>query len=160
MSMQTHPNAMRSGAAAIAQGAQANPRELVAKLIEDNPTASIDVLFRKFRKMITDREDYQLAIDPYFFINAHTYLTTTRNVKRDPPGARAAEIAALKSTIVRRVLSLDFVMPNGKQLAECTFDEVRKLGREFAKLAKLGQAHELVGAVFKNERSLREALKS
>jgi hypothetical protein len=39
--------------------------------------------------------------------------------------------------------ALDPIMPNGKPLSECTFDEVRKWGK---RLAEIGQVADNVGA--------------
>jgi hypothetical protein len=84
----------------------------------------------------------------------------SREERQAQVNERIASVEAIKATVIRRVLTLDFVMPDSKRLAEWTFAEVGKLGREFAKIAKLGQPHELVGAVLKTDRRLREAIKA
>lgn len=164
-----YPNAKRQGAAFIAQSSSANPRELVSQINQDHPKLSPREKFEKFREEIEDREDYQLAVDWYFFINALQYITTTRNVK--PANDRSARSAmtheertervdGVKQTIMRRVLTLDFVMPNGKPFRDWTFGEVAKLGREFRDLAKGRPPAQLVGAAFATDRKLLLALKA
>src|SRR4029077_7066155 len=142
METSIHPNATRQGAAFIAQSSQANPRELVVKINKDYPKLNSRQKFEKFREAIEDREDYQLAVDWYFFINALQYITTARNVKpgngqrnkRMTVEEQSQEVERLKTNIVRRVLTLDFVMPNGKRFRDWTFSEVGRLGREFRAL--------------------------
>jgi hypothetical protein len=143
-----HINQVRTGAAFLARNMQANPREIVTQLIEQYPGATKDDLFGHFRDLIAEDANYQRAVDWYFFTNMHDYLVTSRN--RDTSRSQQrhqAKVDKIKQDVIRKVLSLAFVMPNGKCLGECTGFEAAKVGGIFAQIGKKA-GNRLVGKVF------------
>lgn len=149
MNMELHS----TGASFIAHTTENNPRDLIIELVRENPSADRKTLFEKFRDLIRGEDDYQRAVDWYFFVNMHDYLVTNRNKRQVAPRDAARErqqIDEIKQRVVNMVL-LDLVLPNGKRLRECTFAEVAKAGGWFAKIAKKGKPNQIVGKVLTEE---------
>ncbi len=150
MNMQLHS----TGASFVAAKEKNNPRDLVAKIIEKMESAERSEQFEAFRTMLAKRSDeYQRAVDWYFFVNMHDYMTTNRNRRRDP--IERAEALAEKhdrvKSIVAQIVLLDLTMPNGMALRDCTFAECAKFGGFFAKIAKKGKPKQIVGKVMTEE---------
>lgn len=142
----------RTGAGAIQRHDASNPRELVNRLYESDPTASREALFDKFRRQLD--ADAQRAVDWYFFVNMYEYAATSRN-RKEPRGraaaeqARAARTAAvhqIKERIVRAVL-LDHMLPDGTRLRDATFGACQKAGGWLARVSKQGTPDQIVGEV-------------
>lgn len=145
--MNTH---MRTtGASFVAQPGKHNPRDLIIRLVEDHPTETRDDLFLKFRALIDGDSDYQRAVDWYFFVNMHDYLTSNRN-RNKPASAGQREAMTLKKVndIKRRIVDvvlLDLILPNGKALRDATFGDCAKAGGWFQLLSRKGKPSEVVG---------------
>lgn len=149
-------NKTTTGASFIARHMQANPREIVVQVLEQYAGATKDEQFAQFRALIADDESYQKAVDWYFFTNMHDYLTTSRGTHRSPEdhAQRAAQVEKIKEDVIRKVLSLAFVMPNGKCLGKCTGTEVAKFGGIFTAIGKKA-GKQLVGKVFTNDKQIQ-----
>lgn len=141
-----------TGASFIAMCTEHNPRDLVIELIESMQGEQRDKMFEEFRRRISENDRYQRAVDWYFFVNMHDYLTTSRNKHQTPQQRAHAKQAAdecvtdLKRKIVDIVL-LDIILPSGKRLRDSTFAECGRAGGWFTKLAKMGKPAQVVGKV-------------
>lgn len=151
-----HLETSRTGASFIQTSSASNPREIVTRLYEKYPTASREMLFAEFQRLLAQDEAGQRAVALYFFVNM------SRNRNRPPAevGSREQREAAqqravnqLKEHIVRVVL-LDLPLPDGKLLRHATFAECAAVGGWFAKIAKQGKPRQIVGKVL-TEKQLR-----
>jgi hypothetical protein len=52
-----------------------------------------------------------------------------------------------------RAIILDFLMPNGKAMRECTFGYVREIGGRFAAIGALRKARQVIGDVLTDEQA-------
>jgi hypothetical protein len=155
-----HSDTSRSGASFVAKRSEVNPRELLIGIIEQtDDIKDKDALFDQFREAIQDDERYQRAIDWYFFVNMYDYLVTSRNQKPSPQeqAKRQAAVDNIKQQITKVVL-LNFVLPNGKALRDCTFADCAKAGGWLAKVAAKGKPNQIVGKVL-GENELRALMK-
>lgn len=161
MEMQTDA---RNGANCFTRRVPLSVQRLVAEILADNETgpdhaANKAALFPLFLAALEKDEDYQRAVDWYAFSNFYDYEATTRNVKprldaRPAPSTLTPAVEAMKAKIAERILLMEWVLPNGKRLADCTFGELAKLGGWLAKVAKKGKPNQIVGKVL-TERQLR-----
>lgn len=140
------------GGPSIHKTERLNPTEVLISLIDENPSASRDVLKREFYERVHNDEDYLRPIIEYFFINAMNGIDGAKRRKRVPNSERAARIEAIKieatklAEKIKSVVILDLVLPHGKTVRESTFGECGKLGGLFfRKLSKLGRPKQVVG---------------
>lgn len=159
--MTLHSDNTRMGADFLAKRSERNPRQIIVSLIEQNPDASKDKLFDLFRKQVEDDEDCARAVQWYFFVNMYEYMVTSRNRKPSQTMAAQAARAAQVSEIKRRILglSLDFTMPNGRPLRECTGADCAEAGGFLSKIARKVGPRTKVGAVFQTDEALQKWLK-
>lgn len=148
--MQTlHSDETRVGASFLAKRSQVNPRELLVRIIEGaGDVTDKDALFARFREALQEDEQFQRAVDWYFFVNMYDYMVTSRNHK-PTAAARAAltqQVEQIKRQ-VERVVLLNLVLPSGKALRDATFAECARAGGWFAKIAKMGKPRQVVGKV-------------
>jgi hypothetical protein len=154
----------RTGASATRRVGKVGLLQLLIDLMENDPTASKEVMFRKWRTaIINDPEDVDVAL-LYTFTNL--WETAERDRKqmtkpqttRDPAQieAKKAQVAEVREQIVRKVFSLDFVMPNGQQLGDCTFGYLEKVGGVFVKISKMGKPNQVIRKVL-TAKKLEEA---
>jgi hypothetical protein len=135
-----------------------NARELLARIVADNPKADDEALFHAFT---AESGPYFMEIQRYWFANNLRALKT-----RPTPIARSVDrvaaqehfTAKAKGRAVEMVL-LDFVLPNGKMLRDCTFGECAEAGGWLTELSRKGQPGEKVGAVL-SEKEVRAVWKS
>ncbi len=157
MNMELHS----TGASFIAGKSEHNPRDLVIDAIKAMPGASRKEVFDRFRALLADAgDDYNRAVEWYFFVNMHDYLTTSRNKGQDPvqrADARQQQAERVKA-IKAQIIMLDLTMPNGKAMKDCTGAEMARFGNRYQRIAeKVGKA-KLVGAVL-NEDQVKAILK-
>jgi hypothetical protein len=134
-----------------------NPRSILLKLIADNPHETRqdeDRILELFWQAIRKDEDilHTIAVK-YWGTNNYSYLVyrrpdSTSRVKK------TEEVEAAKNSILSKIILLDFVMPNGKPLRECTKQDCQKIGGWLLKVAKTLKPKQMVGEVF-SERELR-----
>jgi len=152
----------------------ANPRDLLKRVIDDNPGSDRVALFKLFVEQLKDDDgDYMETIIEYWFANNYHSLIAARassaaadvglaeSGRRSSSSATAAERAAWVAGTTERlrekiaeeatIALLDMTMPNGKHLAECTGEECgflgRRLGNWLRKVARRLKPHETVGDV-------------
>lgn len=149
------------GASFIATKTADNPRDLVIEVLRLHPDAEVKSQFEKFRALLEDcGDDYQRAIDWYFFVNMRDYLVSNRNRRLNP-----VEIASVKikqreviEQIKAQIVMLDLTMPNGKAMRECTGAEMAKFGDRYQKIADRVGRSGVVGEVL-NEEQVRDIIK-
>lgn len=135
-----------------------NPRNLLKRMIEESPKKSKDKLLREFNDYVRSPAgmEYLDAIIEYWFSNNWHSLAEKPDIK-GAAAAREARTAQFKSTIKTRAVEmvfLDFNMPNGKALRDCTGAECKRAGGWFAKIAAKIKPAEKVGNVL-SEQDLR-----
>jgi hypothetical protein len=138
-----------TGASFVAGKEENNPRDLVLEVIQALPDGTRTERFNMFRNRLADMpDDYQRAVEFYFFVNMHDYFTTSRS--RPDPMQRAQAVAKQRDmveSIKAQIVLLDLTMPNGKAMKDCTGAEMAKFGNRYQRIAeKVGKA-KLVGAV-------------
>lgn len=152
-SLDTSLSHTKKGAATIRRSSNKNPLEPLARMIEDDPTASFGLLFKKWKKIIERDGELLDAVLLYAFRNYHSLIerdnsepqeTTETREKRKEAIAKAVETA-------RPYLLLEMKMPNGKKLGECTFREVSEFGTIFKLLSTKGKPSQKVGEVLTND---------
>jgi hypothetical protein len=132
-----------------------NARELVARIVTENPAADDESLFQIFAN---ECAPYFMEICRYYFANTLRAIrprSVGPAVIRTPvTEAEVAEVAAIKTeakqkakaVITERVL-LDIILPNGKMLRDSTGSECIQAGGWLTRVGKLVQPNEKVGAV-------------
>lgn len=148
-----HADTSRTGASFLSKQAPDNPRQMLIGILESNPELSKDDLFSAFCDELKEDENYQRAVDWYFFINMYEYLNTSRNRKPNPASRAAAkeEADAMVESIKIKIALLDLPMANGKAMRDCTGAEMAKFGNRYQRIAeKVGKA-KLVGSVLSED---------
>lgn len=132
--------------------ARKNPTELLVSIIEDDPTASTERLFKLWNERVIADEDYQSSVNRHAFTNI---LASLERHKRKPrPKKSAKEVAARVERLKKRVTAiilLNLTLPNGKRLEQATFAECSAAGGWYAKVAKRGKPNQIVGKVLSEE---------
>jgi hypothetical protein len=143
---------IRTGAAATRRSAKKNPMQVLVDLVEGDPSADPNRLFKVWWPIIQSDDDYLEAVARHAFTNFLTSLdrdrrasATRRKTKRMAQQHRDA-VSALTSKIKNLIL-LDLQLPNGKKLRNCTFAECSAAGGWFKLLATRGRPSEVVGEV-------------
>jgi hypothetical protein len=146
-----------------------SPRELLKRQLEENPRMTRQESFKLFLddiRGLDDAEDYFAVMAEYWHTNNYNSLVAPptpqekaeQAVKRKQ--ARSKAKADVKKIIRRKaeLMLLDMVMPNGKELSECTGRECLRFGPKLGKfLTKLGetlQPRQKVGEVYRTNDEL------
>lgn len=130
------------GAAAMARYSKKNPLELMVQMIEADPTASPDRIIAKWIEAARDEGGYEDAVWTYaatnYFSNAtRKKQTPLPTVTREQLAVRMkTSVEAVTRQLAEKLLSLEFIMPNGHRLADCTGTDVAKLGGIFIVIGK------------------------
>lgn len=126
---------------------RANPRDLLKRLIDENPKFGKDNLFKTFRDQLRgeDGEEFLDSVIEYWFANNYHSL-----IERPTPHIRAARKAAaradtekVKEHIQKRLLNM--VLPNGETLGNSTFGYCAKLGGGLSRIGAKGKPNQIVG---------------
>lgn len=138
-----------------------NPRDLLVRVIEQKQGASEAALLRAFIDAVRDDDDYLEPIIGYWFANNYRSLVPIRRMSPKKRTVEAKHRATAVETIKQRVvaISLDFIMPSGKALRDCTGKECATAGGWLAKIAKRVKPSEKVGAVL-SDTQLKTLLRS
>ncbi len=136
-----------------------NPRPILKKLMEDNPSAEIDDLVPMFQSEIGE-DELQVIVAYWVNNNYHSLLNQmTRQedieVKKATASAKQRGIAAgIKGVTVlaerKAILILNDILPNGKKLGDSTFGELSDIGGVLSKISKLGGPEQRVRDVLSN----------
>lgn len=134
----------------------ANPRELLHRLIAEHPKADEDKWRRLFWREVQGDEALIRSIVEYWLDNnLRSMLAGDRRAaaRKQTAADVAVETATVKAKVRERVrkeakiLLLGLLMPNGKPLRHCTGDDCRKFGGWLAGVARAVPAKKQVGDV-------------
>lgn len=142
-----------TGASFVAGREDSNPRDLVVDVVKNNPSGTRKEQFEQFRASLQESGDeYQRAVDWYFFVNMQSYLTGTRH-RADPVVRQAAvqQRAEMVEHIKAQIVVLDLTMPNGKPMKDCTGAEMAKFGNRYQKIAERVGKTKTVGSILNEE---------
>lgn len=139
------------------------PRDIVERLIEDFPDLDRGEIFEKFRLKIAEMEDQRRAVEWYFFVNMHDYLTTNRNLnhgRRDQSNSaegRAQRQAAIDGLVqqVCEVALMKHPLSDGTLLENATREQVAKETGWMSKIVQKLKPGQIVGKVL-TEAQLRK----
>ena len=121
---------------------EANPRELIKRILNDNPEIKLDDLCRVFRarwKRSNRRDDYERSISDCYAINTVAAWQRAKSREENEQNGGAEEDL---STIAERIKSLikiknlfKMLTPSGKRLEDCTSEDLMQMGGGFCNLA-------------------------
>jgi len=159
----TYTEGLRQGAAASRRTSSKNVMELLIRLIEANPKAGTELLFLKWSDAVKDDEDYLDAALRHCFTNLLASVESGRPKpsRSKPSAARTAEqrrqaVEDLKQQ-ARTAVILDFIMPNGKKLRDCTGAYAAQLGGAISRIAAAVKPNQIIGKVLSDEQAQRLA---
>lgn len=149
--------------AKVQSWASANPRDLLKRIIDDNPGADEKTLLSILNGRLRGEEGEALldSVVEYWFAN--NYRSIIHQPRRSPAHTAAAvlERAQLTEVIKEKVkhrihreanlILMDLVLPNGKQLRDATFADCIAAGGFFSKVGQHGKPNQIVGKVFTEE---------
>jgi hypothetical protein len=159
----------RYGATAMARHAKKNPTEVLRSLREAHPTASEDKIFKDWFEIVRNDDELTIAALRHTFQNIWTSLerdsnpptplrpitTLSERIQRQREKDELSKCA--KAQVIKAVLSLSSVMPNGRTLYRNTGLEIGTLSGDYAIIAKkVGKA--LVGSVIKTDAALQKLI--
>ena len=138
------------GSSFINKTGQANPQDVMRRIMEDNPDASEIEIDRLFVDEVINDPDLNRACLLAYAVNV---MASIKRLIVDPK-VKAKREKEMKKQVaravkeVKRAFILDMLLPGtDKRIREATFAEVSKLGGAFRKLAKLGRPSQIVGDV-------------
>ena len=141
-----------------------NPRELLKRLIEENPKWDKERVLRTFSREVTDNRRYIDTIVEYWFANNyHSLIERPARTYRARQTREATEQvkAAIKNEIEHKatVMLLELNMPNGKLLRDCTGAECSKLSSKIGgwllRISKRIKPNQTVGSAL-TEQEVRD----
>lgn len=150
MNMELHS----TGASFVAAKEHNNPRDLVLETIKKAPSLTRKERFDDFRELLKGSdEEYQRAVDWYFFVNMHDYFTTNRSRPQDPVERAHSRDrkAQMVESIKAQIVMLDLTMTNGKAMRDCTGAEMARFGNRFQKIAERVGKAKTVGSVLSED---------
>ncbi len=137
------------------------PNDLLHDLLLAYPKASEKEIFEHFVARIKDSPACDDVILRYWFANhfkkyevvtpaPHSTAVMLRDSLERNYQDRQSSIASSKSAMIRAMLTMGFVMPNGDELRNCTIGYVGQMGGHFAAMARTatmrgGKSNALIG---------------
>jgi hypothetical protein len=136
-----------------------NPRDVLLGLIKANKSWNERRIFDAFFDEVVGNENYMKVILEYWFANNYASLIGKR--KQRKPSTGKLETAATVSTKINdriereaQTLLLEWTMPNGKRLADCTGSDCKKVGGWLSRIADKIKPTDIVGRVL-SEKQVR-----
>lgn len=159
--MLNHVESSRVGLSGASKVSDRSPRELVLKVIEENPGIEKKQAFEMFLIAVGTDRGYWRAMAFYFFVHMWEYAFGPAT-RTSPDPVQRAEAKAQQAERVEQfkaqIILLDLPMANGKPMRDCTGAEMAKFGNRYQRIAeKVGKA-KLVGAVL-NEDQVKAIMK-
>ena len=155
----TNTHESRTGAATTRRLAKSNLLELLVAIKENEPQLSKHETYIKWRAEIIDNpEDVDAAL-LYCFANFWEAVTRVRPPRRPFPTKlqREKQIAEVRDKIIRKVIGLAFIMPDGRALANWTGSECVKYGGQFTRMGEQA-GQKTIGIAFKTDAALWRAM--
>lgn len=142
----------------------ASPRNLLKRLIEENPKADKKALLKLMRAELLSEDgiDYLYAVIEYWFSNNYDSISKppekrrAERVVREKAVAKVAEVVRAKAIKVieekAQIMLLDMVkLPTGKTLRESTGKECAKAGGWLSRIAEKVKPGQMVGAALSED---------
>jgi len=168
---------VKTGAALNRRTARKQPMELMARYRAADPVGSKERIISKWKKTVQEDDDYTSAVLDYAGQNMWTDLDKTEREDNDRKqrAERRAEIYAEEmaegksraekeretitaaSEQVKKIVVLNWLMPNGKRLGDVTFGYCRKLEGFIGRIGKMGKPNEIVGKKLSNDQLMKIA---
>lgn len=136
---------------------KANPRDMLKQILDKNPDLNKTEAFDLFYLQASDDPEIVQSIMEYWFVNnyhslVHSYIPriNTKQIQEE----KAKEIKEkVKQKIVEeaKIMLMDLILPNGKQLRHCTGQDCRRAGGWFLKIANKIRPREIVGTMLSEE---------
>jgi hypothetical protein len=124
--------------------------ELLVSLIEAEPIAKAETLFRRWLEIVREDEDYLIPALQHTFANLYNALSKTKRRRKSTNIAdrkkQQQKIEAAAQAVSEMIL-LDLTLPNGKKLRDATFRECTEAGGWWIKIGKKGKPNQIVGKV-------------
>jgi len=128
-----------------------DPRPLLRRIIDQHPRADESVWREEFWREVESDPDHLRAIVEYWLDNNILALTRQRSTRPTAERSEAARpvVEKIRERVSHEVRTafLMLVMPNGKELGECTGADCKKFGGWCAQLARAVPANKTVAAV-------------
>lgn len=143
---------IKQGAAVVRRISKKSPMEVLVSIIEGDPTADKDRLYRKWLDAIRADDECEDAVFRYAFANLLNACDRDRrkSPSRQQIEARKKEMQAMAKKDAQTAVSvilMNLTLPNGKLLRDATFKECAQAGGWFARVAKRGKPNQIVGRV-------------
>ena len=124
---------------------EVNPWKLLREIAEGLPNGEKEELWAAFWREAQDADDYLEAIARYFFDNAFLSLKKDQDGTAKHHKGKPKKESLESEVETRALMLLQMMMPNGKQLGDCTGPDCRRFGGWLRGLAKLVPAGKTVG---------------
>lgn len=127
--------------------------QVLVDLIDGDPTADNNRLFRKWWEAVQADDELLDAVALHAFTNMVSALDRDRKKPAKPAVQSARQVKALRAEVakiterVRNLVLMDLTLPNGKKLRNSTFKECSLAGGWFKLLACKGKPSQIVGKV-------------
>jgi hypothetical protein len=134
-----------------------NPRDTLKKIIEENPRAAKERLLEMFMQIVLERGKRVLLetiIEYWFANNLHSLLNSDSNLKKEfskPQVTKLKEQIRERIKIAAGIVLLDMMMPNKKQLRDCSGTECAAVGGWLSVVAANMAPAAIVGKVFSEQ---------
>lgn len=131
-----------------------NPRELLHRVMRENPRGSEKEVFEGFCDHVENDPGYWGAIIEYWFANNYRLFYVSEiaansvAISRRETKQRARDVVAREKAIIKdrlRAALMDLVLSNGKKLREATFGDCEREGGWLLAISKRGKRGEIVG---------------
>jgi hypothetical protein len=143
-------DAIRQGAAVVRRIAKKSPMELLVSIVDGDPTADKERLFRKWLEAVREDDEYEMAVFRYAFANLENALGRERRrppIVRHPLQTGRAHVQAAAEKMVVSVILMNLTLPGGKLLRDATFKECAQAGGWFSRVSKRGKPNQVVGKI-------------
>lgn len=150
---------LKTGSAVVRRTGLKSPMELLVSLIDDDPTADNERLFRKWLDTVREDEDYFIPALRHTFTNLMSSLDRDRRARAPykPQQATTKVLAGSIKNQVAQIILLNMTLPSGKLLRDATFKECYEAGGWFIKVSRQGKPNQIVGKTM-TEDKLRKLL--
>src|SRR5262245_10718011 len=139
------------------QSWQENPREILRRLLEKNPSWGRGQLLDEFKRLVENSPSHLEAIIEYWFSNNYYSLLERPDRSDERRQRQASQTSQFRKALNEKiddrvkVVLLDMQMPNGKPLRNCTGTECKalsgRMGAWLLRISKQMKPTDIVGDV-------------